>query len=231
MMAEMNLRATVSSGAAAAKARPPHLLFHNVLGTETVTALLDYVAVRQRDFTPGMVKGRQCDQARVDRGSRNWLRLGDLGEFMEPFRACLDDKSGQALQLLGLLEPAVEANEFEICAYGDGGFFEPHIDTGERVNRIRILSCVYYFAKMRRRFSGGNLRLHDFPTLSCTSALGTQTVDIMPETDTLVIFPSWLRHEVTPIEVPSKVWADGRFTINCWMCRVSPPADAALSTG
>ena len=46
--------------------------------------------------------------------------------------------------------------------------------------------------------------------------------DIEPETDSLVAFPSWLRHEVLPVRIPSAAWADGRFTINCWLHRAQP---------
>ena len=49
-------------------------------------------------------------------------------------------------------------------------------------------------------------------------------VDIVPETDTLVVFPSWMSHEVLPVRVPSGAWIDRRFTINCWIHRVGPVA-------
>jgi SM-20-related protein len=216
--------------AAATKARCPHLLFHDVLGTETVTALLDYVAARQCDFTPAKVCRRQSDQRRFDLATRDCYRLKDLGVFMAPLRARIDQIAPQALQQLALFEPAVEPKEFVISAYGDGGYFALHIDTFEMLNRVRILTCVYYFSAEPRRFRGGDLRLHGFPTLPAKSGLEPQTVDIMPETDSLVVFPSWLRHEVLPVEVPSRAWADGRFTITCWIHRANPAADAAPAT-
>jgi Rps23 Pro-64 3,4-dihydroxylase Tpa1-like proline 4-hydroxylase len=43
-----------------------------------------------------------------------------------------------------------------------------------------------------------------------------------------VAFPSWLRHEVLPVHVPSGKWSDCRFSINCWMLR-APPAAAATA--
>lgn len=211
---------------AAGKARCPHLLYHNIMGTETVAALLDYARARERDFMPGVVRNRQSGQQRVDRAVRDCYRLTNLGEFRTPFCALLDRITVQALRELQLFEPAVEASEFEMCAYRDGGHFAPHIDTFETFDRVRILSCVYYFAPTPRRFSGGILRLHGFPTSSAKSGTQLQTLDIMPETNSLVIFPSWLRHEVLPVEVPSRAWTDGRFTINCWIHRVSSPTDA-----
>ena len=51
-----------SALAEAANARCPYLLFRNVLGTETVEALLDYARARERDFIPGVVRNRQAGQ-------------------------------------------------------------------------------------------------------------------------------------------------------------------------
>jgi SM-20-related protein len=231
-MAGTNVTATVPSGpVAAAKARCPHRLFHNFLGTETVAALLDYVAARERDFTPAKVRNPHSGRIRVDPAARDCRRLKDFGSFKAPFCACLDRITAQALQQLGLFEPAVEPSEFEICAYGDGGHFTPHIDTFETLDRVRILSCVYYFAATPRRFGGGILRLYGFPSLSAKNGLEPQIVDIEPETDTLLVFPSWLRHEVLPVDVPSRAWVDGRFTITCWIRRTSQPAPAGPVAG
>jgi Rps23 Pro-64 3,4-dihydroxylase Tpa1-like proline 4-hydroxylase len=124
-----------------------------------------------------------------------------------------------------LVEPALEPKEFTIHGYRDGSRFGAHLDTSEQLARVRVLSCVYYFAVTPRRFSGGELRLYGLPTLSSVQNNRPPAfVDIVPETDTLVVFPSWLCHEVLPVHVPSGAWLDGRFTINCWLHRVAPPA-------
>jgi Rps23 Pro-64 3,4-dihydroxylase Tpa1-like proline 4-hydroxylase len=98
---------------------------------------------------------------------------------------------------------------------------------------VRVLSCVYYFAETPRRFQGGELRLYGFPD-PFREAAGP-IVEVVPEPDKLVIFPSWLEHEVLPVQVPSKAWRDCRFSINCWIHRtgVHLPAggtDAASAT-
>jgi Rps23 Pro-64 3,4-dihydroxylase Tpa1-like proline 4-hydroxylase len=160
------------------------------------------VASRERDFIPAVVRNQQASQKTIDRTVRDCYCLTDLGAFKAPLRAFLDRIAAQALQQLSLLEPAVQPSEFEIRGYG--GHFAPHIDTFETLNRVRILSRVYYFASTPRRFSG-KLRLHGFPASSAKSGLQPQNVDILPETDNLVVFPSWLRHEVLPVEVPSRL--------------------------
>jgi hypothetical protein len=213
---------SAGGGRGQAHAHCPHVIFRDVLGAETVAGLLDYAAAREKDFTPGVLRNRETGKQRVDYALQDSVYLMDVGAFEAPIKSLARAIAPQALIQLNLNEPNAEPREFEITAYGDGGHFAAHIDTDERLHRVRILSCVYYFAATPRRFSGGELRLHGFPTLSGKSkAAPLPFVDIVPETDTLVAFPSWLRHEVLPVRVPSGAWADRRFTINCWVHRVS----------
>jgi SM-20-related protein len=229
MAAEASIAADIATRCGGQmQGRCPHLVFHDVLGAETVASLLAYVAARERDFRPSVVRSRESGEQRVDYSLRDCVYLMDLGTFEAPIKTVVRDIAAQALTQLRLIEPASEPRDFEITAYGDGGHFAAHIDTDERLKRVRILSCVYYFAATPRRFSGGELRLHGFPTLpGKAKVVPPPFVDIMPETDTLVVFPSWLRHEVLPVRVPSGAWADRRFTVNCWIHRVSPSAGDA----
>jgi SM-20-related protein len=201
-------------------AQCPHLVFRNVLGTKRVAGLLAHVTERETEFRPGVVRDRNSGKRRIDRNLRDCAYLGDLGPFAAPLKAVLEGIAATALADLHLIEPRVAPREFEICAYRDGGHFGPHIDTWETQDRVRIVSCVYYFAATPRRFGGGTLRLYGLPRLT-GSEMASPSIDLMPETDTLVVFPSWLRHEVLPVRVPSRAWADGRFAINCWLHRAS----------
>jgi SM-20-related protein len=209
---------------ASAQARCPHLVFAGVLGAARVGALLDYVSARRDDFKPAVVRNRQSGDRGANQNLRDCLSLRDLDVFLGAIDAGVRSIAGLALDQLRVVEPAVEPREFELTAFQDGGHFRRHIDTDERVNRVRVLSCVYYFAATPRRFHGGELRLYGLPRLSAGEAPEPAPyVDVAPETDSLVVFPSWLRHEVLPVSVPSRAWADARFTINCWLHRRSPP--------
>ncbi len=202
-------------------ARCPYLIYRDVMGVDYVTALLNYVSERQADFQPARVHNRTTGVQSLDLNLRNCLYLGDLGALDAPIRSVVAAITPPALKALQLIEPSIVPKEFDIGAYGDGGHFACHIDTLERSERVRILSCIYYFAATPRRFTGGQLRLHGFPrrTVPGESPPADSFVDVEPETDSLVIFPSWLRHEVLPVCVPSAAWADRRFTINCWIHR------------
>jgi SM-20-related protein len=222
------MREAVKAPVRTVDTRCPHLLYRNVMGADYVAALLDYVDGRQAQFRPGRVHDRRTDVRSVDLKVRDCLYVNGLGRLEAPIRSVVATIAAPALQALQLIEPAVEPKEFDIGAYGDGGHFRPHIDTLEQTERVRILSCVYYFAVTPRRFTGGQLRLHGFPRPSVggEGPGAGSFVDIEPETDSLVIFPSWLRHEVLPVRLPSGAWTDRRFSINCWIHRVTSDSRA-----
>jgi Rps23 Pro-64 3,4-dihydroxylase Tpa1-like proline 4-hydroxylase len=159
----------------------------------------------------------------VDTQQRNHLQVRGLGAFGDQFGGFVRSVTSTMLDALHLGEPAVEPREFGVIAYRDGDYFRAHIDTFDLIHKVRVVSCVYYFAATPPRFGGGALRLHGFPK---PSADGKPTppphVDVAPESDTLVAFPAWLRHEVLPVRVPSGAWCDSRFAINCWLHRVDP---------
>ena len=44
-------------------------------------------------------------------------------------------------------------------------------------------------------------------------------VELEPLHNSLVIFHSRMTHEVRPVRCPSRKFADGRFSVNCWFRR------------
>ncbi len=231
MTVQSNLAPRQASPPLGSAARCPHLIFHDVLGAERVAAMLDYVAAREADFWSATVRNRKSGERVLDRHFRNCLSLKELDVFEAPIRAFASAVTPQALDAFHMVEPNVELREFGFLAYRDGGYFRAHLDTIERLDRVRLLSFVYYFATTPRRFRGGELRLHGFPARTSGKAPATSAfVDVPPDTDTLVIFPSWLRHEVLPVRVESGAWIDGRFAIGCWLHR-APPLDARAPDG
>ena len=190
-----------------------------MLGAETVAALLDFVAERERDFEPGESYNREKHEARLDTERLDCLRLPDVGPFAAQVTERFTESAQEALAALRIGEAAVEPRELQLASYGDGGHFLPHIDTLEIRERVRVLSCVYYFTREPRSFDGGELRLYGFPSRSASEPVAS--VDVPPATDTLVAFPSWMRHEVLPVRLDSPDWLDRRFAINCWLHRAA----------
>lgn len=205
---------------APADPRCPFLTYRNVFGADYVTGLLDHVMARQGNFRTGVMYNREAGEVVTDPRQRDSVYLAELGPFLAPIKSFVDSIAAPALSDLHLNEPKIEPREFVITAYRDGGHIGEHIDTYQHPERVRILSCVYYFAVTPRRFGGGELRLYGFPKGPAAQQRSLPSfVDIEPCTDTLIVFPSWIRHKVMPVHVPSGSWADSRFTINCWMHR------------
>ena len=67
------------------------------------------------------------------------------------------------------------------------------------------------FTTTPKGFSGGDLRIG--------SLTSDEVVDIEPEHNKLVIFPSFVPHEVLRIDRPSGRFADSRFAVNLWLCK------------
>ena len=207
--------------------RCPHVIFRNVLGEKSVGGLLEHVAATEADFKPREVLNRETGQRSIDVHGRRSVWNRDLGGFEAPFAASVRAIIAPTLNRLQLPDVVPEPKGLEINAYGDGSQFGVHVDNINRVAKLRMLSCVYYFSVTPRQFSGGELRIYSLPTLSAGQSDGSPAyVDIAPEPDTMVVFLSWLRHEVRPVSVPSRAFIDSRFTINCWLHRADASGGA-----
>jgi SM-20-related protein len=190
---------------------PPHGIVHNWLGAEAVERLLMYARSNEYRFKRSRVTSWLDPTSRIDdtkRVSRK-IGLGDLkGEVKDKFEQLLPT----IFETLRI-KPFTPSFELEFVAHGNGDFFTLHRDTGKY--HQRIITAVYYFYVLPRAFSGGELRLH---SMAASGEQGT-FVDIAPEFDTVVYFPSMFLHEVLPIEAPSGEFLDSRFAINCWFVR------------
>jgi hypothetical protein len=115
-----------------------------------------------------------------------------------------------------------------------GAFFAHHSDLpvgrgrkplgGDKTGKQdRLISAVYYFHGRPKRFSGGTLRLY---RLGDHDASG-DFIEFEPEQNSLVVFPSWVRHEVRPVSCPDCSFEDYRFAVNAWLCRTLGPRPGA----
>lgn len=193
---------------------PPFGLVRNWLGPDTVRGLLAYAEARQDAFVGSVI--RRDGGPVVDPAFRASLQLRDLGDFAAPLRRNIVAQLPAMAAQLGV-KPFVPARVWiELIAHNDGAFFKRHTDASMSApdgKSRRVISAVYYFHAEPKAFSGGVLRLYP---LSASSAPGP-AVDIAPDNDSLVYFLSWFPHEVTPVECPSRRFADSRFAINFWI--------------
>lgn len=196
------------------------LIVRQAMGPAFVAGLLEYVGRREQDFQPATIYRDGTAHGTVDASRRSCLRLGDLGEFRAPFHAAVEEIARRQGPSLGVQTADLKAAEFEVCAYTDGGDFKKHADTTRSEAGVRVLSVVYYFSATPRPFTGGQLRIHPWPVP--IPGASREAIDVEPECDTLVLFPSLLPHEVLPVHVGSDNWMSRRFNVTCWLWRVRP---------
>jgi Rps23 Pro-64 3,4-dihydroxylase Tpa1-like proline 4-hydroxylase len=80
-----------------------------------------------------------------------------------------------------------------------------------RVNRV--INFVYYFHRVPRPYTGGELLLFDSDVEADTYTRARFT-RVVTEDNTIIFFPSPYYHSVLPVECPSKDFSDSRFAIN-----------------
>jgi Rps23 Pro-64 3,4-dihydroxylase Tpa1-like proline 4-hydroxylase len=190
----------------------PHLRVHGFFDAPTQAALLDWALANEARFIPAQLAG-----GLVKPEARRALILRDLG----PLAALLDARMrAEAPHWTATLKSTpfeTSEVELELAAHNDGAHFTLHSDTYARdevARGDRMLSAVYYFHRQPKAFEGGALRLHRL-----NAAAGDAGIDIAPDDNSLVVFPSWGPHEVMPVGCPSRAFADSRFAVNCWIYR------------
>ena len=200
---------------------PPHHQYRDVLSPDELAALLDYTLSNRDRFKPSQLAGKIIDPTR-----RRSEQLSDLGPHRRLFEDKLRGISEDLFRRTGTRPFDIDHVELEVVAHNDGAHFNAHSDIpigpgrerlgGDSSGRHdRLLSGVFYFYREPKAFSGGQLRLFRFG-----GGEGPDDhVDLEPEQNSLVIFPSWAVHEVRTIRCPTGRFEDSRFAVDAWLCR------------
>jgi len=115
------------------------------------------------------------------------------------------------------LEPFdMQTRDIQFTAHNEGDFYRVHRDWTPDDNGHRRLTFVYYLHRQPRGFEGGGLRLFD--TAEDSAQYFEQGYSkVLPRDNRIVIFPSYVWHEVERISCRSGLYEDGRFTLNGWL--------------
>ena len=176
--------------------------------------LRDVLAARRR-FVPAAIR-MQKDAEKVRKGEvRNALVLDEpttrdvRAWFLPKLRAVLPD----VLWRLRLEDFEVGSTAVEVTVHPHGGFFSAHRDHSTS-DRHRIVSCVCFFHREPRPFTGGDLLLHDAGRAEGSPAGAFSRIEPLP--GGIVFFPGDCLHEITPVACGAE-FGDGRFTVNGWV--------------
>ena len=193
---------------------PPYRVYHRFLDSTAHADLLAWAIENEAKFKTSSVSSTFVkDEAKYELSLRTSLRVGEFGPAKVMMHQRLLDIVPVLIKDLRVSSFVPSRIELELVANNDGAFFKRHLDTfmaDARKSSDRLLSAVYYFHAEPKAFSGGQLRLHSF-------AGDGSFVDVPPEQNSLVVFPSWATHEVLTVNCPSKRFSDSRFNVNCWV--------------
>jgi Rps23 Pro-64 3,4-dihydroxylase Tpa1-like proline 4-hydroxylase len=189
--------------------RHPVALVENFLPGEEWQLLLARVLASEAQFRPSGTHDARTDY-------RQSLVLNPPADLVRPIIDRVRRLMPAVLPVLRVSPIVVGAVEAQVTASVDGSFFGVHTDAGRDVPK-RHLTYVYYFNRAPKGFTGGALRVYDDVVRSGKLARAESFQTIEPEHNRIVLFWARTMHEVLPVHVPSRAFADARFTVNGWV--------------
>jgi Rps23 Pro-64 3,4-dihydroxylase Tpa1-like proline 4-hydroxylase len=194
------------------------VVFDEFLAPAEMNELLRYGLQHEADFEVSEVVAPGLGGT-VDFDNRRSRVLMDLDKhedvLVNRLRACLP----RVFARLNHAPFTASRVEAQITASNDGDFFHWHSDNGQTETAGRQLTFVYFFHREPKRFRGGELRIYDSRMENGAYTPSENYLTIVPRQNQMVLFPSSLAHEITPVECPSRAFADSRFTVNGWLHR------------
>lgn len=191
---------------------PRHMIIDNFLGEDEHQQLLAYAQSSEQEFDKGTVEGEEIPQ-------RQNKVIMNFAESM--YSRILSNRLLTYLPLftreLALTIFPVAHVESQLTASAHGQYYQRHCDVGPGDAENRTISCVYYFFKQPRPFSGGALRLYDSIYQGEHHKPSENFREVEAITNRLVIFPSAAYHEVMPVRCPSRKFNDSRFAVTSWI--------------
>ena len=193
----------------------PHAIgLSQFLGAEVCNELLQFAIASEAEFRPTDIGNIAKPYPNIRRS----VCLESIGRFADVVDKRIQQVIPDLAHDLRLSKFETGVIDLQMVSHGDGGFYTRHIDTFTGKDRPakgdRVISCVYYFFREPKAFSGGELRLHPLRT---KSAPEPEKVDLPITNDTLIAFSSWLPHEVRRVSNATREFANSRFSINCWI--------------
>ena len=192
----------------------PFVRMTNFLAPDECDRLLALGLAERERLVPSMVGA--ADRERVDPEVRVNLEVRDRSTVAEVRLQIAPKVRSLVPEILERLRmDGIGRCSIEMCmrVYLDGGFYKAHRDNQSKSHRQRKLSFVYFLHREPRRFSGGDLLLHDTDTDTDACSPG-EFSRIVPLRNSIVFFPCGCWHQVTPVQCGTDDIGDGRWAVN-----------------
>lgn len=193
------------------------MVLDEFLTSAELNVLMRYALEQESQFQISEVLSPGLTGGAIDYEQRRSRVLMDFGGHEKIITDRLLIALPRVLQKWGRDPFRISHIESQTTASNDGDFFRCHSDNGAPEVATREVTFVYFFHREPKEFSGGELRVYDSSPESDGYPATSNCRTIVPEQNQLVLFPSRLSHEITPVECPSGKFADSRFTVNGWL--------------
>jgi len=117
-------------------------------------------------------------------------------------------KLDEVRNILSIEKFELDKIEVQLTTHNHGDYYKWHTDNGTKDTFNRVITFVYYFNAVPKVFSGGELILYPKKI---------NPIIIIPDNNNLIFFNSSIKHEVKSVVCPTRLFEDGRFTINGWV--------------
>lgn len=193
----------------------PYIRIPEFLPASNHDEILEFALSMESKFGTSSVVTGDDEQHSSALHIRNSSSVTDLDDLPPAFQTELRALVPDVMKVLELDAPEQFDIELQLTAHNDGAFYKMHRDNSTPGTSTRQLTFVYYFHRHPKRFSGGNIRLFDI--MKDNGAAAESFVDVEPDDNCLLLFPSSVPHEVLRVVCPSGDMQDSRFTLNGWL--------------
>ena len=201
----------------AAPIRAKCVVLDEFLAPPELDELVNFTLQHEAEFQNSEVISPNGVPGVIDYNHRRSHVLMDLGRHQEIILERIRGVLPRVLDQLGMEDFPVTHVEAQLTASRDGDFFGEHRDDAHDMIASRRITFVYFFHREPRQFEGGELRLHDSRREGQQQIKAGSYQSIVPRQNQIVFFPCSLLHEITPVNCPSRAFADSRFTLNGWL--------------
>jgi len=188
------------------------LVFEGVFKLEVA----DHLAVLVQQRRQAMATLVRHTRTAPDGQGFRFIGLQETPEYVKSvFHPLLRDLIEFAANRFSLEAPSRYTADIQVRATLNGGGSVPFADTDERGGKDRRISWIY-FIPSSDPYQGGELVLYEAENRSHLFNRLTRRILVPPAPNTLILFPSTLVHEITPVFAPRAAGVT-RPTIQGWL--------------
>ncbi len=188
----------------------------NFLPQQMIDKVEGIINANKDAFKTSAVVKKDKSHVNKDFRSSKMILSSSFPKIQEEFLSKISKLLPSIAKHLEIIEFEISNKELQLTMHESGDFFKLHQDSSDSTaTEKRKITFVYYYHRTPKKFSGGDLLLHD--TSQDKSSYSLNYTLIEPIHNSIVVFPSYIYHQVTPIQLQSNDPLDGRFTLNGWL--------------